>query len=66
MRFASVPGSRTANIVNIETQSNVGQPGRFMFRIDEAEVVAGGCNIAGKERELPLLSAHLIILSGNI
>ena len=33
-RFYSVPGSRTADIVNLPTMTNIGVPGKFVFRID--------------------------------
>ncbi|KAK2188587.1 hypothetical protein NP493_128g05111 [Ridgeia piscesae] len=45
--YQSVPGSRTAAIVNIETTTNVGLPGRWVFRIDDSTVKFGGCNTAG-------------------
>ena len=47
LRYFSVPGSRQAAIVNVETTTNVGLPGRWMFRIDDVSVEAGGCNTEG-------------------
>ncbi|KAK2168445.1 hypothetical protein NP493_1225g02057 [Ridgeia piscesae] len=44
-RYFSVPGSRTASIVNVETTSNVGLRGRWVFRIDEADVVVAGSKL---------------------
>ena len=41
IRFASVPGSQTAEIANIEETSNVGVPGLWIFRVDENIVLAG-------------------------
>lgn len=38
IRFASVPGSRTGDIVNIDTTSNVGIPGVWVFRVDEDDI----------------------------
>ncbi|XP_078658658.1 uncharacterized protein LOC144904005 [Branchiostoma floridae x Branchiostoma belcheri] len=37
-----VPGSRSAEIVDIETRTNVGQPGTFMFRIDPFTIIPLG------------------------
>ena len=45
--FASVPGSRQAAIVDVETTTNVGLPGRWVFRIDDVSVQFGGCNSEG-------------------
>ena len=47
VRYFSVPGSRTASIVDVETTSNVGLAGRWVFRIDDVSVEAGGCNTEG-------------------
>ena len=47
LRYFSVPGSREAAIADVETTSNVGLPGRWMFRIDDVAVKAGGCNTEG-------------------
>ena len=38
VRYFSIPGSQTANIVNIETRSNVGVPGLWMFRVDQNSI----------------------------
>ena len=35
VRYFSIPGSQTAAIVNIDTTSNVGVPGLWMFRVDQ-------------------------------
>ena len=45
--FASVPGSRQAAIVDVETTTNVGLPGRWVFRIDDVSIKFGGCNTEG-------------------
>ncbi|XP_053072051.1 sushi, nidogen and EGF-like domain-containing protein 1 isoform X8 [Acinonyx jubatus] len=42
-RYFSIPGSRTADMVEVETTTNVGVPGRWAFRIDDAQVRVGGC-----------------------
>ncbi|CAG5861826.1 unnamed protein product [Menidia menidia] len=44
MRYFNIPGSRTADVVNVEETTNVGYPGRWVFRIDDAHVEVGGCN----------------------
>lgn len=52
-RYFNIPGSRTADVVNVEGTTNVGYPGRWVFRIDNAHVEVGGCNNSG-ERAVPL------------
>ncbi|KAI7800776.1 putative sushi [Triplophysa rosa] len=42
--YFNIPGSRTDDIVEVETTTNVGYPGRWVFRIDDAQVQVGGCN----------------------
>ncbi|XP_077009440.1 sushi, nidogen and EGF-like domain-containing protein 1 isoform X3 [Tamandua tetradactyla] len=42
-RYFSIPGSRTAAVAEVETTTNVGVPGRWAFRIDDAQVRVGGC-----------------------
>ncbi|XP_012590228.1 PREDICTED: sushi, nidogen and EGF-like domain-containing protein 1 [Condylura cristata] len=37
-RYFSIPGSRTADMAEVETTTNVGVPGRWAFRIDDAQV----------------------------
>ncbi|XP_077390200.1 uncharacterized protein sned1 isoform X5 [Festucalex cinctus] len=43
-RYFNIPGSRTQDVANVETTTNVGFPGRWVFRIDHANVEVGGCN----------------------
>uniref|UniRef100_A0AAY5EGM2 Sushi, nidogen and EGF-like domain-containing protein 1 n=1 Tax=Electrophorus electricus TaxID=8005 RepID=A0AAY5EGM2_ELEEL len=43
-RYFNIPGSRTADVVEVETTTNVGYPGRWVFRIDDAQVQVGSCN----------------------
>ena len=43
IRYSSVPGSRTADIVNIETTSNVDMAGVWVFRVDAEDIATGGC-----------------------
>ncbi|XP_038939693.1 sushi, nidogen and EGF-like domain-containing protein 1 isoform X1 [Rattus norvegicus] len=42
-RYFNIPGSRTADMAEVETTTNVGVPGRWAFRIDDAQVRVGGC-----------------------
>ncbi|XP_076872164.1 LOW QUALITY PROTEIN: sushi, nidogen and EGF-like domain-containing protein 1, partial [Brachyhypopomus gauderio] len=46
-RYFNIPGSRTGDVVELETTTNVGYPGRWVFRIDDAQVQVGGCNDSG-------------------
>ncbi|XP_022531192.2 sushi, nidogen and EGF-like domain-containing protein 1 [Astyanax mexicanus] len=43
-RYFNIPGSRTDDVVEVETTTNVGYPGRWVFRIDDAQVQVGSCN----------------------
>ncbi|XP_076009719.1 sushi, nidogen and EGF-like domain-containing protein 1 [Genypterus blacodes] len=43
-RYFNIPGSRTADVADVEGTTNVGFPGRWVFRIDDAHVEVGGCN----------------------
>ncbi|XP_055502008.1 sushi, nidogen and EGF-like domain-containing protein 1 [Leucoraja erinacea] len=43
-RYFNIPGSRTDDIVDVEMTTNVGIPGRWVFRIHDAQVEIGGCN----------------------
>uniref|UniRef100_S4RDG9 Tectorin alpha n=1 Tax=Petromyzon marinus TaxID=7757 RepID=S4RDG9_PETMA len=45
--YFNIPGSRTADIINVEMTSNINYPGRWIFRTD-AFSVAGGCYANGK------------------
>lgn len=47
-RYFNIPGSRTDEVVNVGWTTNVGYPGRWVFRIDDAYVEVGSCNNSGK------------------
>ncbi|XP_078360269.1 sushi domain-containing protein 2-like isoform X2 [Oculina patagonica] len=47
IRYFNIPGSATDQVIDIPKKSNVGKPGRWMFRIDSAKIEAGGCNTKG-------------------
>lgn len=53
-RYFSIPGSRTADMAEVETTTNVGVPGRWAFRIDDAQVRVGGCGHTSKRMEQAL------------
>ncbi|XP_035665849.1 uncharacterized protein LOC118409092 [Branchiostoma floridae] len=40
--YHTVPGSRSSEIVDVETRTNVGQPGTFMFQINGNKIVPLG------------------------
>nr|XP_054773492.1 uncharacterized protein K03H1.5-like [Lytechinus pictus] len=44
--YYSVSGSRTDSIVDIETTSNIGLPGRWVFGIDGSEIRGQACDIS--------------------
>ncbi|XP_048583031.1 protein mesh isoform X2 [Nematostella vectensis] len=68
VRFFAIPGSRTAQVLNLANTTNVGRPGVWIFRVDSAEVEAGGCNTAGSivptPPSAPMLGGTNIILAG--
>ena len=43
IRFATVPGSRSTDIADVEETSNVGVPGLWIYRVDEEDITTGGC-----------------------
>ncbi|XP_062913374.1 alpha-tectorin-like [Mobula hypostoma] len=47
LSFFTIPGSRTSEIIDIETTSNVDEPGRWVFRTDTFEALRG-CIYNGK------------------
>ena len=47
VRFFIIPGSRTNDILNLTSTSNVARDGQWMFQTDEASVEAVGCNTKG-------------------
>lgn len=48
-RYASVPGSQTPDILNIDTTSNVGIAGVWMFRVDTFEITMPPECISGSQ-----------------
>ena len=44
-RFFALPGSGSVDILELNSSSNVGRPGVWIFRVDEAEIIPGGTAI---------------------
>eukprot|EP00057_Strongylocentrotus_purpuratus_P021270 XP_011675744.1 PREDICTED: alpha-tectorin-like [Strongylocentrotus purpuratus] len=55
----SVPGSRTAAVVDIETTSNIGVPGRWVFRTDNSNIEGLECTTSGDISLFPLVGSML-------
>uniref|UniRef100_A0ABM0M9L1 Protein mesh-like n=1 Tax=Saccoglossus kowalevskii TaxID=10224 RepID=A0ABM0M9L1_SACKO len=66
--YFTVPTSFTHEIVNIETTTNVGVTGRYVFRVDERNVRGVGCNTEGSLTIYPttgsMLGGDHVIVSG--
>ena len=62
IRFFNIPGSRTNEILNLPSTSNVALAGQWMFRTDEASVEAGGCESRGT---VVCLLLHILFKSGR-
>ena len=43
-RYAAIPQSRTSEIINVASTSNIDVPGIWVFRTDEDAIVLAGCN----------------------
>ena len=48
VNYFALTASRTPEIINVTSMSNVNIPGLFMFRVDSAGIKQGGCNTNGK------------------
>ncbi|XP_035685252.1 sushi domain-containing protein 2-like [Branchiostoma floridae] len=59
IRFFCTDTSQTADIVNVETTSNVNIPGRWVFRIDSATIQDGGCHTDGPVTIFPFFGTML-------
>ncbi|XP_038072987.1 sushi domain-containing protein 2-like [Patiria miniata] len=66
--FYAVPESQTAAIVDIDQDSNIGTHGRFVFQIDNSDIVDSRCNSDGSLTVFPvsssMLGGDIIRLSG--
>ena len=49
IHFYATPESRTLEIVNVTSHSNMGVPGRFVFEVDQTEIVDVKCTDSGKD-----------------
>lgn len=47
--YFNMPESNKDAIINITSTSNIGSPGRWMFRLESANIVAPGCDKNGKK-----------------
>ena len=58
IRFANVPGSQTADILNIDSTSNVDIPGVWIFRVDKEEIqITQECR--NESSGIPVMSHHV-------
>ena len=48
IKYFIMPGSATDAIINVTSTSNIGQPGRWMFRLDLEKIQGTTCNTNGK------------------
>ncbi|XP_020611647.1 protein mesh-like isoform X3 [Orbicella faveolata] len=65
IRFFVIPGSRTNDILNLPSTSNVARAGQWMFRTDEASVEAGGCDSRDSGPKTLTLSPRSGIMLGG-
>ncbi|XP_071847181.1 sushi domain-containing protein 2-like isoform X2 [Apostichopus japonicus] len=66
INFFAVEGSRTQRVVNVTRLSNVGIPGRWMFRIDNADIESAGCEEIFALAELKISPSEVGMLGGEI
>ncbi|VDI51850.1 Hypothetical predicted protein [Mytilus galloprovincialis] len=66
--FFVLDASRTADIINVKTMSNIDVPGKFIFRVDSSSIKQGGCNTNGTitvtPREATMLGGTKLVISG--
>ncbi len=66
IRFATVPGSRTSDIINITQTSNVAVPGVWIFRVDEEDIAGGGCTNEGNSETSSLSESGMLVLVWHV
>ena len=66
IRFFVIPGSRTSDILNLPSTSNVARAGQWMFRTDEASVEAGGCDSRGTIFQPPVTEGRNYKLNSEV
>lgn len=68
INFLALEASRTPDIINITQMSNIDIPGKFIFRVDSAEMKQGGCLKNGTIRitpkEVSMFGGTLLVISG--
>lgn len=47
VNFFVIDSSRKPEIINVTMMSNIGVPGKFLFRVDSADIEKDECNING-------------------
>ena len=63
--FFAVPESQSDAIVDIDMDTNIDRVGRFVFRIDNSDIVDSGCNTEGRltvqtnETSIQARSSHI-------
>ncbi|XP_033100069.1 sushi domain-containing protein 2-like [Anneissia japonica] len=65
-RSYSLPGSRNASIINIDTTTNVDVIGRWVFRTDKEKVVEDGCKKEVSTGTLTVFPSFGSMLGGDI
>ncbi|XP_030855019.1 uncharacterized protein LOC105438079 [Strongylocentrotus purpuratus] len=58
-KFYALEGSQAPDVINIDKRSNIGVPGRFIFRTDGAELTQPQCESFGKLSIYPLVGSML-------
>lgn len=58
-KFYALEGSQAPDVINIDKRSNIGVPGRFIFRTDGAEVTQPQCESFGKNA-IDILHFHVL------
>ena len=60
----TVPGSLSTDIINIASISNIGEPGKWVFRLDEDDVVLPRCNTFLGNVKLALYRSRSLVALG--
>jgi sushi domain-containing protein 2 len=57
--FYIINGSFTQDVVNVTSRSNVGIDGKWIFRVDRANITSGGCSSSGFLTVTPVAQFYL-------
>ena len=60
LRYFNIPGSGTQQVLDLSRQSNVGNPGRWLYRIDSK---AGDCDHNGRSFPESYLRFHSLCIA---